>query len=118
MLQINRGTLKTNKPMSAKNLLKALEILGDYNPHLEETEISFEEAYGYLEQALDKLVDDFFADGITIEGEIQYYVDFEGIFEYRPGCHAEHEEVKLLREHEDEKLIAELVRRGYRVTKR
>ena len=118
MQQINSGTLKTNKPMSARNLLKAIEILEDYKAHFDENEISFDEVYGYLEESLDQLVDVLLADGITLEGEIRYHGDFEGRFEYRPGCHAEHEEVKLLCEHEDEKLIAELVRRGYRVTKR
>lgn len=118
MTQINSGTLKTNKPMSTKSLLKAMEILKGYNAEFEENEISFEDAYGYLEESLDKLVDVFLVDGLTLEGEIQYHGDYEGRYVYRPGCHGENDEVMLLCDQPDEKLIAELERRGYHVMKK
>ena len=116
--QISSGTLKTNRPMNARNLLQAMEILKGFHAHFGETEIIFDSVYGYLHESLDRLVDVFLTDGITLEGEIRYRGDYEGRYEYRAGRHAEHEVAKLLCEHSHEKLIAELGRRGYCVSKK
>lgn len=119
MIQINSGTLKTNRAMSMGTLLKAMKFLKakGYNACFDECTISFDSACGLLNDALDELVDMFLVEGITLEGEIQYSGDYSGKYEYMPGLHGTVEEPMFLREHTDEKLISELKRRGYRVVK-
>ncbi len=118
MYLINSGTLTLSVPVTDEILEKAQEYIGGIIRG-DETSLAIEESYGDIEKDLTNLVDALVEDGITVEGSVNYYGDYEGRYDVcATGVTPFDRDAVAIRDADDATLIAELESRGFIVTKK